>query len=389
MPRFLDAVQADLRGLEQHALLRTQRVVTGPHGPELIVDGRRVLDLCSNNYLGLADDPRIASAAIQAIREVGLGAAASRQISGTGTLHRAAETRLADYVRLPAAALFSTGYAANTGAIAALLDADSLVLSDRLNHASLIDGCRASRARVLIYEHLDCDHLERMLRAERSASQRVLVVTESLFSMDGDVAPLAALRALCDQHEAGLYVDEAHALGVHGPQGRGLCAAAAIAPDVLVGTLGKAFGISGAFVAGASPLIRLIENRARSFVFSTAPPAALAAAAITATDRVEHADDRRAALAAHAIRLRTDLAASGYQVSPGTSAIIPIVIGDPAATMRVSADLLESGVFVHGIRPPTVPPGTSRLRITPIATHSDAQLDRALTAFQAVKPIRS
>ena len=389
MPRFLDAVQADLRGLEQHALLRTQRVVTGPHGPELIVDGRRVLDLCSNNYLGLADDPRIASAAIQAIREVGLGAAASRQISGTGTLHRAAETRLADYVRLPAAALFSTGYAANTGAIAALLDADSLVLSDRLNHASLIDGCRASRARVLIYEHLDCDHLERMLRAERSASQRVLVVTESLFSMDGDVAPLAALRALCHKHQAGLYVDEAHALGVHGPQGRGLCAAAAIAPDVLVGTLGKAFGISGAFVAGASPLIRLIENRARSFVFSTAPPAALAAAAITATDRVEHADDRRAALAAHAIRLRTELAASGYQVSPGTSAIIPIVIGDPAATMRVSADLLESGVFVHGIRPPTVPPGTSRLRITPIATHSDAQLDRALTAFQAVKPIRS
>lgn len=388
MIRFLDSLQDALATLERQGLLRTPRVILGGHGPELLLDGRRVLDLCSNNYLGLADDPRIAAAAIQAIGEAGLGAAASRQISGTSDLHRVAEARLASFVQLPAATLFSTGFAANAGAIPALLDADSLVLSDRLNHASLIDGCRLSRARVLVYDHLDCDHLEQLLRTHRPQHARVLVTTESLFSMDGDIAPLGELRALCDRYEAGLYVDEAHAIGVLGPRGRGLCAAASIAPDVLVGTLGKAFGVSGAFVAGASPLIRLIENRARSFVFSTATPAALAAATTVATDLVEEADDRRAQLAAHAIHLRRELSAGGYQVAPGTSAIIPALIGDPAATMRLSADLFEAGVFVHGIRPPTVPAGTSRLRITPIATHSDEQLERALAAFRACAPTR-
>jgi len=310
-----------------------------------------------------------------------VGASASRQICGTGTLHRAAETRLAAFVGLPSAALFSSGYAANVGAIPALLEPDSLILSDRLNHASLIDGCRLSRARVLVYEHLDCDHVERLLRAHRGEHPTALLVTESLFSMDGDLAPLAALRALCDRYETGLYVDEAHALGVLGPSGRGACAQARIQADVLVGTLGKAFGASGAFVAGAPPLVRLVENRSRSFVFSTASPVALAAAVIAATDAVEAADDRRAQLAAHAIHLRAGLETAGYTVSRGTSAIIPVVIGDPTTTMRLSADLLAAGVFVHGIRPPTVPAGTSRLRITPIATHSRRQLETALASF--------
>jgi 8-amino-7-oxononanoate synthase len=379
--RFHDAVQSALSALESAGLLRVPRVIEGPHGPEVEIEGRRVLNLCSNDYLGLAGDPRLAAAAIHAIQETGVGAGASRQISGTGTWHRAAETRLAAFAALPSAALFSTGYAANVGAIPALVDPGALILSDRLNHASLIDGCRLSRARALVYDHLDCDHVERLLRAHRAEHSTALLVTESLFSMDGDLAPLASLRALCDRYEVGLYVDEAHAIGVLGPHGRGACAAAGVTADVLVGTLGKAFGVSGAFVAGAPALVRLVQNRSRSFVFSTASPAALAAAVIAATDAVEAADDRRATLAAHAIHLRAALEAVGYRVSRGTSAIIPVVIGDPASTMRLSADLLAAGVFVHGIRPPTVPPGTSRLRITPMATHTRDQLDVALASF--------
>jgi 8-amino-7-oxononanoate synthase len=382
--RFAEAVERALAQLEQQALLRTPRVVEGGHGPELRIDNRSVLDLCSNNYLGLAHDHGIAEATVRAIRAGGLGAAASRQISGTGTLHRAAETRLASFMQLPAALLFGSGYAANVGAIPALVDDHSVVFSDRLNHASLIDGCRLSRARVHVYEHLDCEHAERLLRAHRSDGTTALVVTESLFSMDGDIAPLAELRALCDRYDAGLYVDEAHALGVHGPRGRGLCAAAAVKPDLVIGTLGKAFGVSGAFVAGDAGTVRLVENRARSFVFSTASPEALAAAAIAAVDVVASADARRAVLAAHAIRIRDGLEAIGYRVTAGASAIIPVHVGDAEATMRLSSRLFAAGVFVHGIRPPTVPPGSSRLRVTPIATHSDDQISAALDAFAVV-----
>jgi 8-amino-7-oxononanoate synthase len=386
--RFADAVQDALSRLEEQGLLRAPRVIEAGHGPELILDGRHVLDLCSNNYLGLARDPDIAAAPVAAVHGVGLGAAASRQISGTGAWHRLAETRLATFVEQPAALLFGSGYAANAGAISALVDEHSIVLSDRLNHASLIDGCRLSRARVHVYEHLDCGHVERLLRSHRAEGRSALLITESLFSMDGDVAPLEDLRALCDRYEVGLYVDEAHALGVLGPQGRGLCAAAGIRADVLLGTLGKAFGTSGAFVAGAAASVRLIENRARSFVFSTASPEALAAAAVAAVDRVARADDRRAVLAAHAIRLREGLDALGYRIAPGASSIIPVHVGEPNATMELSAALLDAGVFVHGIRPPTVAPGSSRLRVTPIATHSEAQITATLAAFATVQSPR-
>ena len=382
--RFADAVQDALSRLEQQGLMRTPRVIEGGHGPELRIDGRPILDLCSNNYLGLAHDPDIAEATIQAIRTAGVGAAASRQISGTGTIHRLAETRLAAFVALPAALLFGNGYGANVGAIPALVDEGCVVFSDRLNHASLIDGCRLSRARTHVYEHLDCEHVERLLRTHRPDGRNALLITESLFSMDGDIAPLAELRALCDRYDVGLYVDEAHALGVLGPHGHGLCSAAGIRADVLVGTLGKAFGTSGAFVAGAGATIRLIENRARSFVFSTASPEPLAAAAIAALEVVSRADERRAVLAAHAIRLREGLAALGYRVPAGASAIIPIHVGDAVSTMRLSAELFAAGVFVHGIRPPTVAPGTSRLRITPIATHSAEQIGTALERFAAL-----
>jgi 8-amino-7-oxononanoate synthase len=374
-----------LHALEREGLLRVPRIHAAAQAPELLIEGRRVLNLCSNNYLGFADDPSIARAAIEVLSEHGIGTGAARLITGTHTLHRSAEQRLARYVEKPAALLFSSGYAANVGTVQALVGKDDLVLSDALNHASLIDGARLSRARVLVYRHADAEHAAELLAAHRAQHRVALVITETLFSMDGDCAPVSALRAACDRYDAGLYVDEAHAIGVLGPRGRGVCAELDVLPDVFVGTLGKAFGTSGAFVAGSEALCGLLENRARSFVFSTAAPHALAAASIVACDRVERADDRRAALATHAARLRSELVNLGYNVPAGFGPIVPAVIGDPATTMALSRALFEQGIFVQGIRPPTVPAGTSRLRITPMATHSEAQISRALEALRSAR----
>jgi 8-amino-7-oxononanoate synthase len=375
-----------LDALTDGALLRTPRVHEAAHAPELLIQGARVINLCSNDYLGLAADPTIARAASDALLEHGLGAGAARLVTGTHALHRRAEARLARFTKHDSALLFSTGYAANVGAVQALLGQGDVIFSDALNHASLIDGARLSRARVIIYHHADPEHLAELLAAHRAEHRVALVITESLFSMDGDTAPLPELRALCDRYDAGLYVDEAHALGVLGPNGRGLCAELGVHADVLMGGLGKAFGCAGAFIAGSAELTTLLENRARSFVFSTAAPHALAAAVTTACDLVEQADDRRARLAANTVHVREQLTTFGYTLLPGRGPIIPAVIGAPDAVMQLSRSLFERGVFVQGIRPPTVPAGTSRLRITPIATHSDAQLSRALEAFAALQP---
>jgi 8-amino-7-oxononanoate synthase len=371
-----------LTRLRDHDLLRHPRSVDGPQGPVLTIGDRPVIGLCSNNYLGLANHPDIAQATTIALTQLGTGAAASRHISGTSILHQQAERRFAAFVGLPASLLFSTGYAANIGALQALLTPDDAVFSDQLNHASLIDGCRLSRANVLVYRHLDLDHLAHLLAQHRKRFLNALVATESVFSMDGDLAPLSHLRRLCDQYECGLLVDEAHALGVLGPHGRGLCAREAVQPDLLIGTLGKAFGCSGAFVAASQPVIQLVENRARSYVFSTAPPPALAAAARCATDLVELGDPSRAQVLAHARRLRAALEHLGYRVVPGETPIIPVLVGAADATMNLSAQLLDLGVFIHGIRPPTVPDGTSRLRVTPMATHTDNHIDQAIAAFE-------
>jgi 8-amino-7-oxononanoate synthase len=300
-------------------------------------------------------------------------------------LHLAAQQRLARFAGQESALLFPTGYSANVGAIQALADVDTLIFSDSLNHASLIDGCRLSRARVIIYRHCDPQHLAELLESHRTQAGAALILTESVFSMDGDFAPLRALRELSDQYQCGLMVDEAHAIGVLGPQGRGLCAHDSVRPDLLVGTLGKAFGAAGAFVAGAPDVIRWVENRARSYIFSTAPSPSLAAAALAATDLVEAADERRATVLQHAKRLRLGLQELGYDVTAGETPVVPVIIGAPQAAMQLSARLLEHGVFVHGIRPPTVPAGTSRLRVTPMATHTPAHIERALQAFRAVR----
>lgn len=379
--RFDPSIQESLAELERAGLLRSHRRVCSPQGAEIVLDGHRVLCFCSNNYLGLAGHRDLLDATSVGLETHGLGSGASRLISGSMDPHHEAEAELAAFAGFPDAVLFSSGYAANVGAIQALMGRGDAIFSDELNHASLIDGCRLSRASVHVYPHRDLDQLETLLERHRSAARRALIVSDSLFSMDGTRAPVRELRQLADAHDAGLMLDEAHALGVIGPSGRGLAAAARAKPDVVVGTLGKAFGVAGAFVAASRQTAALIRNRARSYVFSTAPPPALCIAAIAAVRLVESSEEARSRLQTHAHRLRTSLAELGFDVQPGESQIIPILIGENRAAMELCARLLDRGVFVQGIRPPTVPEGTARLRLTPIATHDDSQIDRAIHAF--------
>jgi len=381
---FQSQIQEALRALEAAGLRRHPARVSGPQGPEISIRGRRVLCLCSNNYLGLAHHPSIAAATAAAAAHEGSGSAASRLITGTMEAHSEAEEAFAAFSGFAAAALFSTGYAANLGTIQAVVGPGDAVFSDALNHASLIDGCRLSRADIHVYRHRDLAHLESLLRRHRGSARRALVVTDSIFSMDGVVAPVAELGQLASSFECGFLVDEAHALGVIGPAGRGVCAAAGVMPDILVGTLGKSFGVAGAFVAANEDIVSFIRNRARSFVYSTAPPPTLVRAALAALPLVREADEARARLLAHARRLRTGLRDLGFEVPDGESQILPVLIGDNQRTMGISAKLLDRGVFVQGIRPPTVPEGTARLRLTPMATHRTEQIDRAIEAFESV-----
>jgi 8-amino-7-oxononanoate synthase len=359
-------------------------VISGSQGPVLTVDGQQALCFCSNNYLGLADHPAIVAAVTEAIETLGFGACASRHITGTMQLHRVLEERVAEYVGLERALFFPTGYAANQGAVQALATPKTLVLSDERNHASIIDGCRLGRAEVKVYRHADAEHVRELLEASRDGYELRLVLTESVFSMDGDLAPLRALRALCDEHDAALFVDDAHALGVMGEQGRGACALLGVKPDVLTATFGKALGCSGAFVAASKSVVAWIENRARPHVFTTAPSPALPAAALAALDLVSRANDRRSQLRDHVAALRQGLTGMGYQVL-GDTHILPLPLGAAERATQFSEQLLQRGVFVHAIRPPTVARGTSRLRITPLATHTFEHISTVLQAFAELR----
>lgn len=378
-------VQQALDALSQAGLLRSPLTITGPIGPAIILEGKEVICLCSNNYLGFASHPLLVQAIKDGVDKEGAGAGSSRLVSGTLSVHRGAETHLANYLGMGDALLFSSGFSANVGIVSALLTQDDVVFSDSFNHASLIDGCRLNQATVHVYAHRDTADLERLLRLHRSKAREALVISETVFSMDGDVAPVKDIRALCDRYDAALMVDEAHALGVLGPEGRGICAAQSVKPDLLVATLGKSFGMSGAFVAAAPPIIRFLINRARSYIYSTAIPPYMASAVIVATDWVRAADDARRNVLRHADRLRGALRELGFSITDGESPIVPVLIRDPVLSMQLSTRLLERGVFVQGIRPPTVPQGTSRLRIAPMASHSDAQIEQAIAAFAEVR----
>lgn len=377
-----DFVDEALARREAQGLRRRMRWIDGAQDRWVEVDGRRALLLCSNNYLGLANDPELREAAARALRDCGVGAGASRLVSGSMRAHRELEEALADLKRAEAALVFTSGYQANVGTITALVGRDDEVFSDELNHASLIDGCRLSRTRVSVYPHNDMERLGALLAASRA--RRRLIVTDSVFSMDGDEAPLAVICDLADRYGAMTLVDEAHATGAIGPHGSGVVGREGLQERVTVqmGTLGKALGCFGAFVAGRRNLVDYLANEARSFVFTTALPPAIVAAARAAVAIAAREDGRRERLAANAARLHAGLLRLGFAV-PHCSHILPVMIGDPAATMALCGRLLDRGVFAQGIRPPTVPPGTSRLRVTLMATHTDADIDAALAAFAA------
>jgi glycine C-acetyltransferase/8-amino-7-oxononanoate synthase len=369
-----DDARAELAQLDAAGRLRVPRVVDGAMGAKIVLDGREVLNLASNDYLGLAGDPRLARAGA----EHGAGAGASRLIAGNHREHVELEAALAAWMRTGAARLFNSGYAANVGAITALVGAGDVVFSDELNHASIIDGCRLSRARVVVFPHRDLAALERALAS--TSGRRKLVVSETLFSMDGDLADVAALAELRDRHNAALMLDEAHAVGARGPEGRGIAAEAGVTPDLLVGTCGKALGAFGAFVATTPAISDLLWNRARPFVFSTALPPMVCAviSAAIAIVRGPEGETRRATLRAHGKALRARVTGTG---GASDTAIVPIVVGDDREVMRISERLLAAGVFVQGIRPPTVPEGTARLRIGLTAGLDANDLERAATVI--------
>jgi 8-amino-7-oxononanoate synthase len=369
----LDSIRDELRQLADAGLRRRMRPVDGPQGAEIVVDGRPAINFSSNNYLGLAGHPLLVAAAERAMQDGGFGSGASRLIVGNLAAHRSLESRIARWKGTASALLFNSGYQANVGMVSALAGPDDVVFSDELNHASLIDGCRLSRARVIVYRHSDVDDLARKLDTR---GRRRLIVTDSVFSMDGDRAPLAEIVALARRFEALVAVDEAHAVGVLGEDGVGLCAGLGV--DLQMGTLGKALGGFGAYVAGAAPLIELLAHRARSFVFTTALPVPVAAAAEAAIDWLS-TDEGRAARAR--LQENVDLV---HQAGFPRSHILPIQLGDARRTMDVCERLLADGLFAQGIRPPTVPPGTSRLRISLMATHTRAHLEALVAALRRI-----
>ena len=366
-----------LEELRDRGLRRRLRLVAGPQGPRVLLDGREVLLLCSNNYLGLAGHPLVREAAAEAALRLGAGSGGSRLISGNMEPHRRLERRLAEFKGYEAALLFGSGYLANTGAIAALAGRGEVVFSDELNHASIVDGCRLSRAETFVYRHGDVEHLAWGLR--QAGERAALIVTDGVFSMDGDVAPLADLARLARRHGCRLMVDEAHATGALGPGGRGSVAAAGFGEevDLVVGTLGKALGSYGAYVCAGSELTEYLLNSARPFIFSTAPPPPSVAAAEAALELLASSPQLVERLGANATTLRTSLAAQGLVVGGAESQIVPLRVGDAARTMELSERLLERGLFAQGIRPPTVPEGSSRLRFTVMATHEPGELERA------------
>lgn len=374
---------AELERIRAADLYRVRRVVEGGHSIEPRVNGRPCINFCSNDYLGLAVDSRVTAAARAALAD-GIGSGASALVSGYNREHRALEEELADFLGRPRALLFSSGWAANLGVMRALLGRHDALLADELNHASLIDGGRLSGARYQRIAHASIDAWTAALsevQAQGDAAPFTLCVTDSVFSMDGDLAPLPALSVACAARGAALMVDDAHGFGVMGREGRGALELLPKPPEVYAATLGKSLGCAGAFIAGSETLIEYLIQRARTWVFSTAPPPAISAAACEALRIVRAEPQRRATLHARIQRFRAGAAQLGIPLAESQTPIQPLLLGDAARALQLSQFLYERGIWVAAIRPPTVPPGTSRLRITFSAAHSEAQVDRLLATL--------
>lgn len=384
----LDWIEDELRELDAIGLRRRLATRTSPQAATITIDGQELINFGSNDYLGLAGEC-LNDAVIEAIRTHGWGSGASSLVTGRGSLHAELEAALAEFEAAEAALSFPSGFAANVGAITSLAGKGDVIFSDAKNHASIIDGCRLSGARIQIYPHKDIDYL-RMMLSQASAFRRRLIVTDGLFSMDGDLAPLCDLSALAGQLDAMLMVDEAHATGVFGDHGRGTVEHWGVEDGVhvRVGTLSKAAGSIGGFVVGSRLLIEWIANRARPYVFSTAPPEAIAAAGLEGLRRISKEPHRRTELLSRADQLRRRLIALGCDTGESASQIIPIIIGEPQATMRFAASLRERGFFVPGIRPPTVPEGESLLRISLSYAHTDEMIVALVEAIDRLLAVQ-
>jgi 8-amino-7-oxononanoate synthase len=377
-------LSAQLDELARRDLIRSRRILEGPQGPRVAIGGRDYLAFCSNDYLGLANHPRINATAIAAVQRFGVGAGASPMVTGHNRLHQRVEEKLAAFAGLPRALLFSSGYQANIGAVTSLVGRGDAVFSDKLNHASLIDGARLSRAELARYAHGNVAALARSLAA--SAAKVKLVATDSVFSMDGDIAPLPEILSLCERHDAWLLVDDAHGLGVLGASGRGALEHFGLdSPRIVyVGTLGKAAGVAGAFVAGPEEVVETVLQRARTYIFSTAGPAMLAAAVEESLDVMREEAWRRAHLAELIVALKDGLAGSAARLAPSMTPVQPLIVGANAAALAMAEFLRERGILVPAIRPPTVPEGTARLRISLSAAHSIDDVRQLVQALRAM-----
>jgi 8-amino-7-oxononanoate synthase len=377
----LSEIRSGLTALSEQGLLRQRRMLQSAQGARVQVDGRELLSFCSNDYLGLANHPALAAAVAQALPEMGVGAGASHLITGHHTAHHAFETKFAEFVRLPDALLFSTGYMANLAVVTALVGREGEVFGDKLNHASLNDAALLSRAKFSRYAHNDLAALARLMAASTARSKLVLV--DAVFSMDGDVADLPALLALCEAHDAWLLVDDAHGFGVLGAGGRGSLAHFGLqSPRIIyMATLGKAAGVAGAVVAAEKDVISWLLQKARTYIYTTATPPLLSAALLASLQVIAGADDRRSHLRELVMQLRDGLQAQGWKLLDSATPIQPVIIGSNEATLAISSALLEQGILVPAIRPPTVPVNSARLRITLSAAHSATDVALLLNAM--------
>jgi 8-amino-7-oxononanoate synthase len=383
MALLMKDLGATLESRRANDLYRRRQVIEGPQGVEVRIGGRSFLSFCSNDYLGLANHPEVVAAFHRGLDEYGAGSGAAHLISGHSRAHHALEEELADFVGRSRALLFSTGYMANLGVISALLGHGDRVFEDHANHASLLDGARLSGARLIRYRHGDSADLEHRLRD--APAGEYLVATDGVFSMDGDIAPLEPLARVAANRAAWLLVDEAHGLGVIGPGGRGAAAHCNLHPSevpILMGTLGKALGAFGAFVAGSEALVETLIQEARTYVYTTAPPPAVAEATRAALRLVQQQDWRRDRLQALVSRFRDGAAQLGLELVASPTPIQPLIVGESATALRWSEALRDRGILISPIRPPTVPAGSARLRITFSAPHTEAQVDRLLDALE-------
>jgi glycine C-acetyltransferase/8-amino-7-oxononanoate synthase len=379
-------IHEQLENLKKAGLFRSLKTISKVSGNTITIDGKEYLNFCSNNYLGLADHPLIKEKAKQAIDDFGFGAGASRLISGSTLLHQGLERALAAFKKREACLVFTSGYQANIGIISALAGEEDTVIIDRLNHASIIDACKFSKAKLQVYPHKDMEELEKVLQRSERFEKR-LIITDSVFSVDGDIAPLPEILKLAKKYDALLMVDEAHSTGVLGKTGKGIEEYFGIKGeiDIIMGTLSKALGSLGGFVCGSKSLIDFLTNKARSFIYSTALPPAAAAAALASLELLGKDPELLKKLWKNVGYLKDNIKGLGCNILGSETPIIPILTGEADKTMEASKILFENGIFVSGIRPPTVPEGEARLRITVTALHTKKEMEQLINALQKIK----